>query len=246
MRIAKATANAAPIVMLYGAEGRGKTTLATKFPSPVALLTERGIPRGITVDAFEDIKNYEAAAEALRDFCLKPGEYQTLIVDTVDSLEALLVDFVCRKNKWASIETPSFGRGWVAAGDEWQRLLRFLGAIRNKGVTIVLVCHAEIIRVEDPRAPSYTSYQPKLHKRARGLVMDACDAVLFIAEDLRTLTEDGGFSERTRATAGGGRYLFCEGRPAFAAKNRYGMPEKIPLPIDLNFSDIAKYWSQDQ
>ena len=109
-----------------------------------------------------------------------------------------------------------------------------------------MTCHAEVVRIEDPRAPAYTSYQPKLHKRARGLVMDACDAVFFLAEDLRTVTESGGFNDRTRATAGAGRFLFTEGRPAFAAKNRFAMPEKIALPIDFNFSDFAKYWQPEE
>ena len=40
------TASRPPRVLLYGQEGVGKTSLAAKFPSPVFLLTEDGIPRG--------------------------------------------------------------------------------------------------------------------------------------------------------------------------------------------------------
>jgi hypothetical protein len=39
------------------------------------------------------------------------------------------------------------------------------------------------------------------------------------------------------------RFLFAEGRPAFAAKNRFGMPEKMPIPLDFDFSTIAQYWA---
>ena len=102
--------------------------------------------------------------------------------------------------------------------------------------------HATIETINDPRAPSYTAYAPKLHKRARALVMDACDIVGFLSEELRVVTDDGGFRERTRATAGDGRYLFVEGKPAFAAKNRYGMPPKLPIPIDLNIETLTRYW----
>jgi AAA domain len=173
-----------------------------------------------------------------------PGEYTTLVIDTVDMLEAHLIEYVCDKNKWANIEQPSYGKGYVVADEEWRRFVRALTAIRDKhGMTIVLVAHSAIERIDDPRAPTYTSYQPKLHKRARALVMDATDAVFFLAEDLRVLTEDGGFRERTRAAAGAGRFVFTEGRPAFAAKNRFGMPEKIPIPADLNISELTRYWS---
>jgi hypothetical protein len=95
------------------------------------------------------------------------------------------------------------------------------------------------------RPPSYTAYAPRLHKRARALVMDAADNIFFLANDLRIITESGGFNERTRAAAAPGRFLFTEGKPAFAAKNRYGMPPKIDVPIDFKFSELAKYWDQE-
>jgi len=73
--------------------------------------------------------------------------------------------------------------------------------------------------------------------------MDACDLVGFLGEDVRVITDDGGFRERTRATAGNGRYLFVEGRPAFAAKNRYSMPDRIAIPIDVSSLNLSRYWS---
>jgi hypothetical protein len=50
MEIKRATCDRAPLILLYGAEGRGKTTLVCKFPKPLALLAERGLPRGVSVD----------------------------------------------------------------------------------------------------------------------------------------------------------------------------------------------------
>jgi hypothetical protein len=242
MKIVTATANSAPILFVYGAEGRGKTTLACKAPKPLALLLERGLPRGVTIDAIDEVDSRDEVFNVLRDFYNDQNGYQSLIIDTVDALESRFVEYVCAKNGWKNIEQPSFGKGWVALDDEWRRFVRALRAICDKGVTIIQTCHADIMRVDDPRAPSYTAYAPRLHKRARALVTDACDAVIFLADDLRILTENGGFNERVRASAAPGRFLFTEGRPAFAAKNRYGMPEKIPLPIDFDFSELSQYW----
>jgi hypothetical protein len=232
-------------MMIYGAEGRGKTTLASRSPKPLFFALERGIPGGVEVDAVQDIDSFEGVLRALGHIYKEgAGEYQTLAIDTVDMLEAHIIEYVCAKHSWRNIEQPSFGKGWVACDDEWRRFIRAISAIRDKqGVTIVLVCHATIERVDDPRAPSYTAYAPKLHKRARALVMDACDVVGFLSEDLRVVTDDGGFRERTRATAAPGRFLFLEGKPAFSAKNRFGMPEKIPIPPDFDFSNLSNYWS---
>jgi hypothetical protein len=106
-----------------------------------------------------------------------------------------------------------------------------------------MTCHTSIERVDDPRAPSFTSYAPRLHKRARGLVMDACDAVFFLSEDLRVVTDDGGFRERVRAGTDNRRVLFTEGTPAFAAKNRFGMAAKIPIPLEFDFANLAQHWA---
>jgi hypothetical protein len=244
MKISTATSNRKPIVLIHGHEGIGKTSLAVRSPVPLAFLLERGLPRGVSVDAVEDVASFDAVMAALRDIFADPGEYRSVIIDTVDALEALLLEHVCAKNNWPNIEKPAYGKGWVAADDEWRRFIRAITAIRDKhNMTIMLVCHTAIERIDDPRAPSYTSYQPRLHRRARALVMDAADAIFFLAEDLRVVTEDGGFRERTRAASSNGRFLFTERRPAFAAKNRYGMPEKMPIPINFDFSELARYWA---
>jgi len=242
IKISPATSNGTPIVLLYGDAGRGKTTLAAKFPKPVALLLERGLPAGVTVDAVDGITSFGAVMDTLRELYRDPHGYQTVMIDTLDALEPMLLEHVCNEHHWKNIEHPPYGKGYVAADTAWLRFISAIRAVRDKhGIAIVLVAHSTIERVDDPRAPSYTAYQPKLHKRARHLILDACDVVGFLAEDLRIATDDSGFRERTRATSSNQRFLFVEGCPAFVAKNRYAMPPKIAIPADFHIGDLTKY-----
>jgi hypothetical protein len=244
MQIIETNSNRAPIVVVYRNEGRGKTSLASRFHNAVWFLLERGLPRGVTVEAAEGVDSFEGVMNGLRHLYSAEHTYQTLVVDTLDAFEPHLLEHVCAANRWRNIEQPSYGKGWVAADETWRRFLSGVSALRDKrGMTVVLTCHATIERVEDPRAPTYTAYAPKLHKRARALVMDAADIVGFLAEDLRVVTDDGGFRERTRAAAGNGRFLFVEGCPAFNAKNRFGMPAKIPTPLDFDIANLTQHWT---
>jgi hypothetical protein len=241
MKITQTTCDGVPIVLIYGGEGRGKTTLACKFPKPMAMLLERGLPRGVSVDAIDGLASYNDDLEALSALYQDPQGYQTLIIDTLDSLEPMLLQYVCATNGWKNIEAPSYGKGFVIADQEWQRFIRAISALRDKGIAVVMVAHSTIERFDDPRAPSYTAYWPKLHKRARHLILDACDVVGFLAEELRVATDDNGFRERTSSNQ---RFLFVDGTPAYVAKNRYEMPSKIAVPADFDISELTKFWSQ--
>jgi len=148
----------------------------------------------------------------------------------------------CASRGWNSIESVAYGRGYVEADKQWQDLLAgFDWLRRTRNMMTLLLAHSAVEILNDPRAPSYTSYQLRIHKRARGLVQDWADAIGFLGADLVVLSEDQGFRKRTRAHGGLTRYLHWEGKPAFTAKNRYGLPAKMPVPKDFDFKQLAPF-----
>ena len=182
--IRKFTAQLPQRFLIYGAEGVGKTTLASKFPAPIFLQTEDGCPSGLEIDSFGPINNFEDLRFGVGALASEPHSYQTVVIDSLDATEELIWRDACRSQGWSSIESPGYGKGYVIVESWWIDILKGLEFLRHRiGMSVVLLAHSAIETINDPRAASYTSYQLRLHKRARGLVQDWCDAIGFLAPE---------------------------------------------------------------
>jgi hypothetical protein len=134
-------------------------------------------------------------------------------------------------NGWNSIEAAGFGKGYVAALDQWRALLDGFNALRDdRDMAIVMLAHCEIKRFDSPETEPYDRYQIKLQKAASALVQEHVDAVLFANYRVSTVKSDAGFNKKAvRGVGSGDRLLYTNERPAFLAKNRFGMPDVLPL-----------------
>jgi hypothetical protein len=237
MKIMTTTASLPPRICIHGQEGVGKTVTASRFRKPVFVQTEDGCPAGVTINTFGVLETFAAVRQALTELASEEHDFRTLVIDSLDPLEAVIWKDVCATQGWTSIEQPGYGRGYVAADQWWRDILAALDFLRReRRMIIVLLAHSAIERIDDPRAASFTSYQLRLHKRARGLIQDNMDVIGFLAPDLNIQSEDAGFGKkRTRADGGSTRWLHFEARPSFVAKNRYGLPAKMMIPQDFDY-----------
>ena len=167
--IRKFTAQLPARILIHGAEGVGKTTIASKFPAPIFLQTEDGCPGGLEIDSFGLIDNFADLRFAIAVLASEQHHYQTVVIDSLDATEGLIWHDVCRSQGWSSIESPGYGKGYVIADAWWIDLLKGLEFLRRRlGMTVVLLAHSAIETINDPRAATYTSYQLRLHNaRAR-------------------------------------------------------------------------------
>lgn len=243
-RLARVRASDPPRLLIYGPPGMGKTTLASEFPDAVFLQVEDGTPGDLELDSFGKLSSWNEVMDALGALYTEDHAFKTLVLDSADKLEPLLWESVCEENKWETIETPGYGKGYTACDYRWRDLIDGLNALRaDRGMTIIIISHSEIERFDDPSSLSYSRYELRLHKRARAILCDEVDAILLVKQDVAIKTEDQGFNKK-RAVAEGGidRFIFTEGRPAFNAKNRYGMPAKIKYVKGQGFSALAPFF----
>lgn len=219
-----------PRLLLYGVAGVGKTKLAADAPRPVILQTEDGLGR-IEATTFGLLRSFDEIMEALGALYTEPHDFETLVVDSLDWLEPLVWQHTARTHNQPDIESFGYGKGYLAALDTWRSFLDGVNALRDeRSMGVILIAHAEIKRFDSPETEPYDRYQPKLHRSASALVQEHVDAVLFANYRVSTLKSDVGFNRKVvRGVSGGDRLLHTAERPAFLAKNRFGLAETLPL-----------------
>lgn len=230
-----------PLMVIYGQHGLGKTSLACSFPSPFLINLEKGTPVGIDVPSTGTLTSYDDVLEWLKALITQEHDYKTCIIDTLDIMEPLLQDYVCKKNNWESIETPGYGKGYVAAAEEWMNFIRGVKALNvRRDMAIVMLAHANVARFDDPTADSYSTYEIRIDKRARAIVGDLSDAILFLNQSITTKDEKGTMNVK-KALGNGNVWAFTRPRPAFNAKNPFEMPDKILIPKEDPYGALAPY-----
>ncbi len=219
-----------PRILGYGVAGIGKTTFATEAPHPIVVQTEDGLG-SIAVPTFGLLRSFDEVMQAIGSLYDEEHAFQTVVVDSLDWLEPLIWQHTAQQHNQPNIEAFGYGKGYLAALDNWRAVLEGLNALRDeRGMAVILLAHAEIKRFDSPETEPYDRYQPKLHVRASALVQEHVDAVLFANYRISTLKSDAGFGKKVvRGVSGGDRLLHTVERPAFLAKNRFGLPETLPL-----------------
>ena len=239
----RTTAVAPPRLLVHGVAGVGKTTFAAGADRAVIIPTEDGLG-ALEAEHFPLARSFGEVMEALAALYSENHEFRTVVVDSVDWLEPLVWKAVCQQEGWASIEEPGYGKGYVAALDLWRQYLDGLNALRDeRGMTVVQIAHTDIKRFDSPEHEPYDRYVIKLHARAAALLQEHSDVVLFANYRISTVKSDVGFNKKvTRALGSGERVLYTAERPAFLAKNRYGLPDMLPLDwASLRRGDAAAH-----
>lgn len=221
--------NTPPRLLIYGQEGTGKSTVASQAPNPIFMQTEDGLAQ-IDCSKFPLAKNFKEVISELEAVLNEEHTFQTLVIDSLDWLERLIWDDVCREFGVRSIEKADggFGKGYIHALTQWRKVVDLLDQIRSRrNMIVILVAHSKIERFEDPENAAYDRYSPRLHKQAASLISEWVDAILFVTRKMRVDREN---NKATPIGADGGdRIMRTQGSPAVVAKNRYSLPAELPL-----------------
>ena len=215
--------------VVYGPEGVGKSTLAGRLPEPVFLDTEGGTHH-LDVVRLDAASTWDEINSAVTQLAKSQHPFKTLVIDTADWLEKRLVEHLCRKSNKDSIEDFGYGKGWVILAEEFARFLHSLDALLDRGMHVVFLAHATVRKFEAPdQAGSYDRFELKLSKQVAPLLKEWADVVLFGNYVTKIAEKDNG---KLRGVGGKERVLFATHSAAYDAKNRHGLPEKLPFAVE--------------
>ena len=220
-------------VVIYGVEGIGKTTLASQAPDPLFIDTEGGTAH-LDVKRLPRPKDWKELLALTGEAAREPDAYGTLVIDTMDWAEQLLVEHVLKKYEKKGIEDFGYGKGYVYLAEEFAQLLRALDQVIAAGRHVIVTAHAMMRKQELPdEAGAFDRYELKLSKKIAPMVKEWADALLFCNYKTMVVITD---SKTGKGRAQGAkRVIYTTHGACWDAKNRFGLADELPM----EFSSIA-------
>lgn len=217
--------------VVYGCEGVGKSTFASKFPNPLFVDLEGGTAHldvaRVVISTWEDLLNcIDELTKDRKGFC-------TFVLDTADWAERLCSGYLCKKYKKTGIEDFGYGKGYQYLGEEFAQMLAKLTALQNAGMHILVLAHSMIKKLELPEENgTYDHYELKCSKQVSPLIKEWADGLLFA--NYRTFVQENA-NGKGKAIGGKERVLYTEHTAFCDAKNRWGLVGTLPL----DFASVA-------
>ena len=220
--------------VIYGTDGIGKTTWASRvFPDPILLPTEDGF-HDVDVTSTRMLETYEEMMNAIIE--VAASQYQTVILDSVDWAQHLIDKHIEKK----ALDTD-YGKLSMHREAFMLKALDLLNRCRDNGKQVIVVGHATVAKDPHPgKEPEI--FDLDLDKRVAPLVREWADEVLFCEWDRTYKSQDQGFGKtRDVAIDKGGAILHTESSAYFKAKHRspklkkrYNLYDPASYQRDLN------------
>lgn len=229
--------------MVYGPEGIGKTTFASKFPDAVFIDTEGG-SYGFDVARMPDPSSWVELGQEITSVRDGDTPCRTLVIDTADWAEHLCEAHILASKQISSIEDPGYGKGYTYVREEFGKLLNRLSEVTDKGITVVLCAHAIMRKFEQPdELGSYDRWELKLSKQVAPLVKEWADEIIFANYKTYTvLANDAKKAKDIKKKATGARRcMYLTHHPCWDAKNRWGISDDLDDPFEFDYEVIRPY-----
>lgn len=229
LQIVQQEAPKPPRILVYGQPGIGKTSLGASLPNTLMLDYDKGAAEvkdssGRPVRRIKCLdKTWSESLALVRAIAKDPGEYKSLVIDTIDGLEAACISYICSSATKKSLGDFTKGDGYLALAAEWRVFLAELDVLYEKGIMVCLLAHSVIKQIEDPTVGQFDIWTSQLQKKPWAETVRWADIVGFAGFDVARLEKE------KRAIVTGARFLAVTKGSGYEAKNRFNIRSKLEL-----------------
>lgn len=218
--------------MLYAPEGFGKSTFGSNAPDPVYIDTE-GSTKMLDVKRFDGkMSDWQEIIKSVDYVITHPDCCKTLVIDTVDWAENSCIAMLNARHGTDNILTMDYGKGSLYVVAEFEKLIKKLDKVLEKGINVILLAHAVMRKQELPdEMGAFDRWELKLQsKQVKSMIKEWVDVLLFgnyktfVVEDQKT---------KSKKAQGGKRVMYASHRPTWDAKNRHNLPDEMPFEWGL-------------
>jgi len=230
--------------LLYGSPGVGKSTFASQAPNAVFIQCERGLDQitAARLPVPKTLNDYKLQIQAL---VKEEHDFGTIVIDTLDALELLVWEEVCRIGKCTSIEDYGGGyqKGYVKAREIFTKILERLIEM-SEHLNVLLVAHARVKSFTDPMLSApYDQWQLRIEQKSAELLFQMVDLVLF-ANVAKTLEKESAKARKGRALVSNDREMWTQPSTGIIAKNRFNLPSPMPFEWEALAEEVGKFYDK--
>jgi hypothetical protein len=233
-------------IIAYGPSGVGKTSWASYFDNPMFVFD--GQEEGI-----EDLSAWGQAKKPL--FAVKAKDYQhtlsiigdilsddtyddvgTVVFDSITGFEKYIFQYHCMKyfdNDWSNQGFYSYQQGPKnAAKTDVPEFISYLDTLKATGRNVILLGHSEVKPYSNPEGPDFDRFNCVCDKATWSQLHRWAQAVFFMNFYTNVEVSKQQQKQGKLAKGKGGsnnRFIYTEWRPAYDAKNRYGLDPTIDM-----------------
>jgi hypothetical protein len=241
-------------IILYGASGIGKTTLAATAPNAVFIGVDDGARKirnpltGQPVLAIEGIETFADLRACLRTPNLFPAG-TSLVIDTITQVQKLAEQYTFETVKVSgqiakSLEDYGYGKGYRFLCETMRLLLTDMDPLVRAGVNIVLLAQDAPRTVKNPIGADWDEAGPELNAtgnpNVRAEYCQWADHILRVAYPPANVRTTNSKATKGKVSGSYEQQIYAKGDLHFVAKNR--MNGSLPDAVSFASPQDRSLW----